>query len=99
MTQFPWSLKGVVLSVAVVTLLSVGAAVSIGLAYPEPVSSGALGPDWQCARLALVFTSCTPVARIEAVDDRRRQGPAVPARNGVAVCLHLSIVELSKVVV
>jgi hypothetical protein len=65
MTHFPWSLKGVVLSVAVVALVSVAAAVSIGLAYPEPVSSGALGPDWQCTRMALVFTSCTRVARAE----------------------------------
>jgi hypothetical protein len=82
MTHFPWSLKGVVLSVAVVTLLSVGAAISIGLAYPEPVSSGALGPDWQCTRMALVFTSCTRVARAEpattvaATDPLCRRGTA-----------------------
>jgi len=82
MTQFPWSLKGVVLSVAVVTLLSVGVAVWIGLAYPEPVSSGALGPDWQCARLALVFTSCTPVARIEAATTVAAKDPL--CRRGTA---------------
>ena len=45
----------------------VAAAVSIGLAYPEPVSSAALGPDWQCTRLALVFTSCARVVRAEPV--------------------------------
>jgi hypothetical protein len=65
MTHFGWSFRGVVMSVAVVTLVVVAAAVSIGLAYPEPVSSGALGPDWQCTRLALVFTSCAQVARAE----------------------------------
>lgn len=56
------------MSVAIVTLVAAAAAVSIGLAYPEPVSSGALGPDWQCTRLALVFTSCAPrVVRAERV--------------------------------
>ena len=65
MTHFPWSLKGLVVSVAALTLLGVAAAISIGVAYPETVSSGALGPDWQCTRLALVFTSCSRVARAE----------------------------------
>jgi hypothetical protein len=65
MTRFAWSFRGVVLSVAVVALVVVVAAVSIGLAYPEPVSSGALGPDWQCTRLALGLTSCARVARTE----------------------------------
>jgi hypothetical protein len=48
-----------------VTLLAVTAAVAMGLMYPEPVSSGALGPDWQCTRLALVFTTCSPVVRFQ----------------------------------
>lgn len=47
----------------VVTLVAVTAAVAMGLTNPEPVSSGMLGPDWQCTRLALVFTSCTRVVR------------------------------------
>lgn len=67
MTRFAWSFRGVVLSVAVVALFLVVAAVSIGLAYPEPVSSAALGPDWQCTRVALVFTSCARVARAESM--------------------------------
>ena len=80
MTHFPWTLKGLLVSVAVVTLVGVAAAISIGLAYPEPVSSGALGPDWQCTRLALVFTSCTRLVRAE-------QSAAVPvagARDSLA---------------
>ena len=52
--------------VAVVTLVAVAAAFAIGLTHPEPVSSGALGPDWQCTRLALVFTSCTRIAAVRA---------------------------------
>jgi hypothetical protein len=67
MTRFAWSFRGVVVSVAVVALVAVAATISIGLAYPEPVSSGALGPDWQCTRLAMVLTSCARVARTETV--------------------------------
>ncbi len=67
MTRFAWSFRGVVVSVAVVALVVVAATVSIGLAYPEPISSGALGPDWQCTRLAMVLTSCAQVVRTEAV--------------------------------
>ena len=52
--------------VAVVTLVAVTAAVAIGMTHPEPVSSGMLGPDWQCTRLALVFTSCTRIAAAKA---------------------------------
>lgn len=67
MTRFAWSFGSVLRSVAVVTAIALVAAVSIGLAYPEPVSSGALGPDWQCTRLAMVFTSCARVVRTESV--------------------------------
>ena len=58
-------LRPVAASVAVITLVAVAAAMAIGLAHPEPVSSGVLGPDWQCTRLALVFTSCTPIVRFK----------------------------------
>lgn len=51
--------------VVVAMLFAVSAAVAMGLSYSESVSSGALGPDWQCARLAFVFTSCTRVARLK----------------------------------
>jgi hypothetical protein len=51
--------------VVVTLLVAMSAAVAMGLSYSEPVSSGALGPDWQCARLAFVFTSCTRVVRLK----------------------------------
>ena len=52
--------------VAVVTLVAITAAVAIGMTHPEPVPSGMLGPDWQCTRVALVFTSCTRIAAVKA---------------------------------
>jgi hypothetical protein len=61
MTSHVWTRKGLVLSVAILTVAAVAVAVSIALAYPEPVSSAALGPDWQCTRLAFVFTTCTRI--------------------------------------
>lgn len=65
----------------VAMLVAVSAAFAMGLNYSEPVSSGALGPDWQCARLAFVFTSCTPVARLKtaAVEESKTASCLRPA--------------------
>jgi hypothetical protein len=68
------------LSVAIVTLAVVAAALSIGLAYPEPISSAALGPDWQCTRLAFVLTTCTRMVRRETASASPRSDPACPRR-------------------
>ena len=67
--------------VVAMTLFAVTAAVAMGLAYPEPVSSGALGPDWQCTRLAFVFTSCSRVAgfKTAAVEDGKAPSCSRPA--------------------
>ena len=54
-----WTARNLFFFVAIVSLACVAAFVAIGLVYPEPVSSAALGPDWQCSRLAFVWTTCT----------------------------------------
>ena len=59
MTGNGWTAKNLVFVVAIVSLACVAAFVAIGLVYPEPVSSAALGPDWQCSRLAFVWTTCS----------------------------------------
>lgn len=64
----------IAMSAAVMALVAVAAVIAIGLSHPEPVPSGALGPDWQCARLALVLTSCTRAIRVKA--------SATPAKEG-----------------
>lgn len=51
--------------VVVATLVATMTAVAMGLTFSEPVPSGALGPDWQCTRIAFVFTSCTRVVRLK----------------------------------
>jgi hypothetical protein len=84
MTDISWTpRKGVVLSVAIVTLAAIAAAVSIGLAFPEPVSSAALGPDWQCTRLAFVLTTCTRLVRTESASASARKDPACPRRTAL----------------
>jgi len=64
----------------VVTLVAVIAVAAIGLMYPEPVSSGALGSDWQCTRLAFVFTSCSPVVRFKTAAVETGKAHACPRR-------------------
>src|SRR5258707_739308 len=55
-----WTRKGVVLVAAIVTFTCVAALLSVNLASPDPISSAALGADWQCSRIAFVLTTCTP---------------------------------------
>ncbi|MBI5319510.1 hypothetical protein [Bradyrhizobium sp.] len=62
--------------VVAATLVAVTAAVAMGLTYPDPVSSGALGPDWQCTRLAFVFTSCTRVVRLKTASAEEGKAPS-----------------------
>jgi hypothetical protein len=78
MTSFLCTRKGLVLSV--VTLAAIVAAVSFGLANPEPVSSAALGPDWQCTRLAFVLTTCRKSERAEAATESVRADRDCPRR-------------------
>jgi hypothetical protein len=80
MTSHFWTRKGFVLSVAVVMLIAVVAAVSIALAYPQPVSSVALGPDWQCTRLAFVLTTCTRIVGAQSAATDERNDPVSPRR-------------------
>jgi hypothetical protein len=56
-----WTRKNVVLAVAIVSLVCAIVFFAPGLSRPEPVLSAALGPDWQCSRLAFVFTTCSRV--------------------------------------
>lgn len=71
MHSFSGGPKRLAVPVVVVVLVAVAAAFAIALAHPEQVSSGALGPDWQCTRLALVFTTCTRVARAPALAENK----------------------------
>jgi hypothetical protein len=68
--------KNLVFFTAIVSLACVAAFVVIGLAYPEPVSSAALGPDWQCSRLAFVWTTCTRLKRANTASTGAAREPA-----------------------
>ena len=55
-----WTRRNFILAAAIVALALIGFVV-IGVSYPEPAASAALGPDWHCSRLAFVFTTCSRV--------------------------------------
>jgi hypothetical protein len=58
-----WIPKRLVFAAAIASLAGVAVIGAIGLAYPQPVPSAALGPDWQCTRQAFVWTTCTRVTQ------------------------------------
>jgi hypothetical protein len=80
MSALFWLSKRLAVTLAVVMLVAVAATVAFGFAYPEPVSSGALGSDWQCTRLALVFTTCSRIAAAQATSLAEIRGPSCRRR-------------------
>ena len=80
MTRNWWTAKNLVFVVAIVSLACVAAVVAIGLVSPEPVSSAALGPDWQCSRLAFVWTTCTRLKSTKSASARPVRDTACPRR-------------------
>ncbi|MGY2906913.1 hypothetical protein [Bradyrhizobium sp. URHC0002] len=64
-----WTRKNLVLAAAVVALAFIGFVV-IGVSYPEPAASAALGPDWQCSRLVFVFTTCSRAKQTQSMPVR-----------------------------
>jgi hypothetical protein len=79
-----WTPKGFVVAAA---LASAAAILAIGLAYPEPVSNAALGPDWQCSRVAYVWTSCSRPKHAEAAPVRLAGEPACRRLRGAGASL------------
>ena len=73
-----WSGKGAALAAAGAAGAVLVAYLSLTLASPEPVSSAALGPAWQCSRVAFVLTTCT---RVSGAASR-----AIPARAKAEDC-------------
>jgi hypothetical protein len=58
-----WTRKHLVFTLAFVSLACVIALVAAGLT--EPSQGAEIGPDWQCGRLAFVFTICRPVSQAD----------------------------------
>jgi hypothetical protein len=80
MTRTGWTARKLIFVVAIALLACVAAFVAIGLVYPEPVSSAALGPDWQCSRLAFVWTTCTRLNRTKSASARPVKNSGCPLR-------------------
>jgi hypothetical protein len=71
-----WTRKDIAFAIAIVSLGCVAAVLAIGLANPEPISNAALGPDWACSRIALVWTTCTRVQQTASAAVRAPKEPA-----------------------
>ena len=61
-----WTRKYLVLAAGVAVLACAFSVAAFGLSTPEPIASAALGPDWQCSRLAFVFTTCSRIKHTQA---------------------------------
>jgi len=81
MTHRPWSHKTLTLIAAFGAVACVVALLSIGLSAHEPVASAALGPEWQCSRVAYVLTTCTRTEHVESAAARLHK-EQVSARPG-----------------
>jgi hypothetical protein len=68
---------------ATVTLTGAAAFLWVAVAYPKPISSAALGAEWQCTRTAFVWTSCSRILQTEAVAQSARKDAPCPARRGL----------------
>ena len=75
-----WTQRSLVLSAAAVVLAGAIGVFAAGMSYPEPVARATLGSDWECTRLAFVFTTCSRTKHTEA-------RPVRVAKN--AVCARL----------
>src|SRR5262249_39264504 len=58
-----WRNRKVRTFIAVALVCGAAVAVSLALAYPQPVSNPTLGAGWQCHRAAGVLTTCSRVSR------------------------------------
>ncbi|ANW02267.1 hypothetical protein [Bradyrhizobium icense] len=71
-----WNRKSLVLAAAAIALLACAIGFfPFGLSTPEPVLSAALGPDWQCSRVAFVFTTCSRVKHSRSTPVRLAKFP------------------------
>jgi hypothetical protein len=70
-----WTRKRLVFILAVVSLACV-ALVAAGLTFAEPFPGAEIGPEWQCSRLAFVFTVCSRVPQADRAIARAAREPA-----------------------
>ena len=66
-----WTRKRLVFILAFVVITLVAA----GLAFPEPFPGAEIGPEWQCSRVAFVFTICSRVSQADRAIARVAREP------------------------
>jgi hypothetical protein len=60
-----WRNRKALTVVAVTLVCGAAIAVSLVLAYPEPVTNPTLGAEWQCHRAAGILLTCSRISRAE----------------------------------
>ena len=70
MPQNWWTRRSLVLTAAAFALAGAVGVYATGVSHPEPVARSTLGPDWECTRLAFVFTTCSRAKHTEATPVR-----------------------------
>ena len=83
MTPKLWSCKALMLITVIGATACVVALLSIGLTAHEPVTSTALGPEWQCSRFAFVLTTCSRAEHLEFGVGSPAQGAGTGATGGI----------------
>jgi hypothetical protein len=83
MTGIWWTTRKLTFLGSAVTLTGAAAVLWVAVAYPKPISSAALGAEWQCTRTAFVWTSCSRIGQTEAVAQSARKDAPCPARRGL----------------
>ena len=67
-----WIRRVLVVAAAAAALAS---AIAMAGSIPEPGAGAALGPEWQCSRLVLVFTTCSRVKHTQSATIRAAKIP------------------------
>ena len=70
-----WTRKHLVFMLALVSLACVVSLFAAGLTFPEPFPGAEIGPEWQCSRLAFVFTMCNRVPQADRALTRVAKEP------------------------
>ena len=71
----PWRSRKVLTFIGAALVCVAAVAVSFALAYPQPVSSPALGSEWQCHRAAGILMTCNRVSHAEPMTLHPRPVP------------------------
>lgn len=75
-----WNRKGRTLVIA--NCLAAAAVLLVVAAAPRPISSAALGSEWQCSKSAFVLTTCRPASEDDVTRKPLAEAPSLSEQTG-----------------